>query len=290
MVERKAIGIGVVAAAAGAFLLLKGKGAAAAPAPGTFDGFSLAVENAPPGTVYWIADFPFIDYPGKIDFRSISEGGYFPPPAPGAASLRIILLDADFNCVDPTCERIFDSLLFEDGFHYVIDLATGETRNNPNPPPLEDEPSGQPEVQNISIPSVISGENFTISASIFLPDLRGDNQGWTFELRPLKGRLRLQEPLSAQFLATALIELSGEVGQMFIPLNRSNNLYPLSLDSIARYWPNSFTTAPLPPGSYPLKAIARSIHYFWVTGPTGGLASSSVETFDLGDAGILEVV
>ncbi len=219
-----------------------------APVAPPFTGFSLLLANCPPGTAYWLADFPYRGYPGKISMRPIGEAGWITADAPGTDTIRIILLDASYQCIDPLCERYY-ALFFENGRHYLLDCATGELGTNPNPPPFPPEETPEPALISINIPAVASGADFQVDATLFLPILRGDNQGWGFFLN--LNRIRLYEALGARFLSPALKAVSGGVGQMFMSLDRPDAMYFVQMKSSARYWPTRWTVENLPPGSYP---------------------------------------
>ncbi|MBA7468606.1 hypothetical protein ES707_03857 [subsurface metagenome] len=254
-----------------------------------FTGFSLLLANYPPGTAHWLADFPYMGYPEKITMRPIGEAGWITADAPGTDTIRIILLDANYQCIDPTCERTY-TFFFRDGYHYLLDLATGELGRNPNPPPPEI-PVEEPAIVGVDIPSVQSGEEFTPTILAYLPEVNPGLTYWLLivEARPVKGVITVAR---GQFISPALAGIHG-----WIPLSSPDGKYTLTgictgagcepAKAVSRWYQVGWRTEPAPPGSYPVTAIAML--YAVVSADPSGIGLTQVGSYDLGVVGVLEV-
>lgn len=273
------------------------------PSPPLLTGFSLMIENPVSGAAYWLADFPYSAYEGKIALREIDEAGWITQEAPGMDSIRILFLDANYQCPagDPYCEGLIFYLLFEDGHHYILDCSTGELRENPSPPSMPEVPIGEPSLIDIALPAVPSGGEFWPEATIYLPKVLGENQYYAFsavieviEGIDIKGRegVKTVPILSAVYVAPSIREM--EISQFgvtaYLPLDSPDAVYHVRGLEFPASTPSRPATVPLPPGSYPVRATIRSSYALWVPGPAGGIGITQPQRdFDLGIVGMLEV-
>jgi len=259
--------------------------------PPLLTGFSLMVENPVSGAAYWLADFPYSAYTGKIGMLPVGDAGWITQEAPGLDSIRILFLDASYQCPagDPQCEGLVFHLLFEDGHHYILDCSTGELRENPSPPSMPEVPIGEPSLIDIALPAVSPGGEIWPEATIYLPIVLGENQAYAFSAvievaggtpeRPIVKKVPI---LSAAYVAPALREM--DISQFgvtaYLPLDSPDAVYHVR-----------GLEFPAPPGSYPVKAKIRSSYAVWVPGPAGGIGMTQPQRdFELGVVGVLEVV
>ncbi len=256
-----------------------------------FTGFSLMLANYPLGTAHWLADFPLRGYPEKITMRPIGEAGWITADAPGTDTIRIILLDARYQCIDPTCERTY-TFFFRDGYHYLLDLATGELGRNPHPPPFPPEvPPDEPFIVSAVLPAVQSGEEFTPTILAYLPELTPGLTYWLLKVEAGAWEDKFTVA-SGQFISPALAGIHG-----WIPLSSPDGKYTLTgictgagcepAKAEFRRYIGMWTTEPAPPGSYPVTATAML--YAVVSADPSGIGLTQVGSYDLGVVGVLEV-
>ncbi len=310
--EKIVAGLGVAGLAASlAIAAMKVKGGQVPP-PGTFQGFSLAITNYPEDAAWWMADFPYSGYEGKIPATPVNKGAYIWLPAPGHDTLRISLFTADFLCVssDPNCAGFSFELDFVDGQHYLLDMSQGILIENPNPPVPP--PENKPQLTDINSPSAASGTVFSAVGSLYLPVIYSGKQIYVVvlstdypsppEYRPQVSRIQLG---FIRFMSLEMIDYvksidpgaldPWQVEGPLVPLTSPDDSYDFSKNFEMKtlyYDPGhgGYFWYVIPPGSYPLNMEIISAKAVYVPGPTGGLGSVSQVSHDLGPVSVIEVL